>query len=108
MILGCHDLSIFNLRSITAKGWRKKISKEFQDLASIEKPVCMLHHPHNSVKIRTWLNAWINIKKLLPSVQMYAGNGRLYETGTIKDPQDEVLKKTRCGNSIDFVVLGHK
>ena len=58
MILGCHDLTIFNPRSKNAKGWRKKVNEEFRELAKKEQPICVLQHPHTTVKVRTWLNAW--------------------------------------------------
>ena len=34
MILGCHDLNIFNPRSDkNAEGWRKKVKEDFKELA---------------------------------------------------------------------------
>jgi len=52
MVLGCHDLAIFNPRSKNAKGWRKRINEEFKELARREKPIYVLHHPHTTVKMR--------------------------------------------------------
>ncbi|MHA1333202.1 MAG: hypothetical protein ACTSPL_03905 [Candidatus Odinarchaeia archaeon] len=107
MVLGCHDLTIFNPRSKNAKGWRKRVNEEFRELAKEEKPVCVLHHPHTTVKVRTWLNAWSELRKTLPSVKVYAGAGRFHEPD--RDPSkydklDDVLKRTKRGNTIDFIV----
>jgi hypothetical protein len=66
MILGCHDLSIFNPRSINAKGWRRQVNVCFKKLSQQEKPVYVLHHPHTTVKKRTWLNAWNCLIRTLP------------------------------------------
>lgn len=105
MILGCHDLSLFNPRSKNAKGWRKEVNRKFKELAKKEEPKIVLHHPHTTVKIRTWLNAWNGLKKALPSVQIYAGAGRYHEIDQEGcDKLDDVLKYTKCGNTLDFII----
>jgi hypothetical protein len=76
-------------------------------LARKEKPVCGLHHPHTTVKVRTWLNAWMGLSEELPSVKQYLGAGRYYEEARKPkeyDPLDDVLKHTKLGESIDFIV----
>ncbi len=111
MILGCHDLTIFNPRSKNAKGWRKRVNEEFKDLAKRERPVCVLQHPHTTVKRRTWLNAWSCLRKVLLSVEQYAGAGRYYEPDRERsdwDALDDVLKSTKCSNTIDFIVRKNK
>lgn len=67
MLLGCHDLAIFNPRSKNAKGWRKQVNRNFKELANTEQSTCVLRHPHTTVKRRTWLNAWNCLNKKLPS-----------------------------------------
>jgi len=107
MVLGCHDLAMFNPRSKNAKGWRERVNKSFKELANIKHPICVLHHPHTTVKRRTWLNAWSSLIKKLPSVEHYAGAGRYHEPDRDKsewDSLDEVLISTKRGSSIDFVV----
>lgn len=105
MILGCHDLNIFNPRSKNAKGWRKEVNEELKKLAQKEKPEIVLHHPHTTVKIRTWLNAWSSLRKILPSVKIYAGAGRYHEQDREEyDKLDDVLKYTKCGNTIDLII----
>jgi len=107
MVLGCHDLTIFNPRSKNAKGWRKRVNEEFKELARREKPIYVLHHPHTTVKVRTWLNAWGNLRKTLPSVEEYAGAGRFHEPDRVPseyDELDDVLKHTKRGSTIDLIV----
>ncbi|MCD6535735.1 MAG: hypothetical protein J7K49_01715 [Thaumarchaeota archaeon] len=108
MVLGCHDLTVFNPRSKIAKGWRRRVNEEFNELARREKPIYVLHHPHTMVKVRSWLNAWSNLRKTLPSVKAYAGAGKFHDPD--REPYDkydkieDVLKYTKLGNTIDFVV----
>lgn len=107
MVLGCHDLAIFNPRSKNAKGWRKDVNKNFKEFANSEQPNFVLHHPHTTVKRRTWLNAWSFLVKKLPSVEYYAGAGRYHEPDRARsewDFLDDVLSSTKLGSSMDFVV----
>lgn len=112
MILGCHDLTMFNNRNWEKAGeWRKKIKMEFRKLADDEKPRIVLHHPHTTVKTATWYNAWSSLRALLPSVEKYAGAGKYFEQHRPKfkwDSLDEVLTRTKRGSSIDFVVWKDK
>ena len=107
MVLGCHDLNIFNPRSKNAKGWRKEVNEEFKRLAQKEKPEIVLHHPHTTVKRRTWLNAWSSFKKTLPSVKIYAGAGRYHERDRTRKEYnmlEDVLKYTKYGDTMDFII----
>lgn len=110
MILGCHDLTIFNNRNLDNTGkWRRDIKNRFRQLSEAEKPFIVLHHPHTTVTTGTWRNGWSTIRKTLPSVKEYAGAGRYYEPEEDRDrseysPIKEVLEATRKGNTIDFVV----
>lgn len=104
MILGCHDITIFNPRSKNAKGWRAEVNKEFQKLAREEKPVIVLQHPHTTDSILTWAAAWGGIKRILPTVKEYASAGRYYNPKGERSPLVNVLAKTKCCNTVDFVV----
>lgn len=107
IILGCHDLNIFNPRSKNAKDWRGEVNKDFKESATENKPLYVLHHPHTTVKWRTWHNAWICLRKTLPSVKHYAGSGRYYESGRERsgwDALDKVLEDTKNTATIDFVI----
>lgn len=105
MILGCHDLTIFNPRSKNAKRRRKKIRDEFRKLAKKERPVFVLQHPHTTVKTKTWYNAWKGLIKILRYPVSYASAGIYYEEGCSFDPLDKVLQVTKGNtNTIDFII----
>jgi hypothetical protein len=110
MILGCHDLKMFDPRQYKRKNmtsWRKNIIKEFHLAAKDKKPTLVLQHPHSTVKIRTWNNAWIYLRKeVIPSVEKYASAGRYYEESKKSeyDTLDKVLNKTKYCYTIDFIV----
>jgi hypothetical protein len=107
MILGCHDLTVFNPRSKNAGGWRKKVNEAFRKSAIEQKPIYALHHPHTTVKRLTWWNAWQHLHKTLPSVKHYAGAGTYFEAyrkGAKWDPIEEVRSATKIGNTIDFII----
>jgi hypothetical protein len=108
MVLGCHDLSIFNNRNWRNTGsWRKGIKNEFRALSKNESPTLVLHHPHTTVKVTTWRNAWNNLKGMLPTVKEFAGAGRYSEPDRKKseyDPLDEVLESTKKGHTTDFII----
>jgi hypothetical protein len=106
MILGCHDLTIFNPRSnATAKGWRKQVKKEFKELSKKEKPSIVLHHPHTTDSINIWAASWNGLRKLLPTIKEYASAGRYFnENKPCRSDLLNVLLKTKLGNTIDFII----
>lgn len=107
MVLGCHDLTMFNPRSQNAKGWRQSTNIDFKVLARKHRPIYVFQHPHTTVKVRTWQNAWSGVIRALPSVKRYAGAGRYCETDRKRsewDAMDSVLRSTKCGPALDFVI----
>lgn len=105
MILGCHDLNIFNKRSRTPKdGPIVDFKNKFIDLTNERKPVYVLHHPHTTIKARTWNSPWKKLKETNQAMQ-YAGAGIYYKRNEARDALDKVLMKTKCGNSIDFLYV---
>jgi hypothetical protein len=105
MLLGCHDLNMFNNRNWkNTSEWRKNIKTAFRELAQRERPVYVLHHPHTTIKTRTWAICWKKMEEMLPSVKEYAGCGRYYENEQERDKIEDVLQVTRKGNTVDFVI----
>jgi len=104
MVLGCHDLTMFNRRAIAnAGGWRKETIKRFLSKAREFKPEVVLQHPHFTDSERTWLVSWRNLERMLDSVRHYASAGVYYREGGEKSKLDEVLKVTKKGRVIDLV-----
>ena len=108
LILGCHDLTIFNPRSQSnAEGWRKNVATEWRDLVKNAKPTFALHHPHTTVKARTWLAAWNQLHKELPSVKLSLGSGCYSSRDNGWNKRDclpEVLGATKHGQTLDILV----
>lgn len=104
MVLGCHDLTIFNPRAIAVvKGWRRKIIDRFLEMAGDFKPEIVLHHPHFTDSKFTWLVAWKNVERLLPSVKHYASSSVYFRSGGERSKLNEVLKATKKGDVVDIV-----
>jgi hypothetical protein len=113
MVLGCHDLTMFNPRSdATATGWRAEVKEKFKAIAHRRKPVQVLHHPHTTVKRMTWQHAWYGLLKEIPTVQSYLGTGcyscRDSRNGFKRDSLESVLTSTRSnGKQVVMDVLVH-
>ena len=106
MVLGCHDMSVFNRRgkSTTKKTWRKKIRARFYSLVKHEKPEIVLHHPHTTDSSSTWIASWGELKRKAPTIKIYGSAGRYYNQNGERSKIEEVLEKTKLGDTIDFVV----
>ncbi len=104
MILGCHDLSVWNPRSSNARGWRAQLNADFRDLAREKKPAVVLHHPHTADSKMTWRAAWLSLERELPSVKLYAGAGRHWHRDEPRSSLEETLALTRKGPTLDFIV----
>jgi len=108
MILGCHDLNLFNNRNWKNTGeWRRNIKNKFKKLAKNKAPYCVLHHPHSTVKIRSWSNPLHNLRKMLPSVKKYVSAGKYFEPNSDQtkwNDIEKILQYTKSGNSLDFII----
>jgi hypothetical protein len=106
MILGCHDLSVFNPRArVSAKGKRKKRNTDFRRMAKQFKPHIVLQHPHTTDSDRIWLLSWAELNKELPNVNNYASTFSYYNFDEPpRAPLSRVLDKTRKGNTLDFII----
>ncbi|RLI80573.1 hypothetical protein DRP05_00010 [Archaeoglobales archaeon] len=105
MVLGCRDLNIFNRRSIaTSKGWRKEINTRFREIAVDFKPSVVLHHPHYTDSKYTWLAAWKNLERELPSVKHYASSSIYFRDGGERSSLDEVINNTKKGDVMDIIL----
>lgn len=107
LLLGCFDLNLFinRGRKTERETWRKTIRKEFQQLVVAEKPKIVLQHPHTTDSERNWSAAFGAAKNLLPSMEYFASAGQYYEIfGEERSNIEDVLRKTKCGNTIDFIV----
>ncbi len=109
MVLGCHDLTIFNPRSdAKATGWRLQTKTKFKNYARERKPRCVLQHPHTTVTPMTWRQAWNALLAQLPSVTSYLGTGcysyRDSKNGLNRKPLQAVFDGTKSSDVADIVV----
>lgn len=106
MVLGCHDLNIFNPRgkAVTKAEWRRKIREDFIRLSQIEKPVCVLHHPHTTESNMTWIHAWKNLELTLPTVERYISAGRFDVPQEKENKLEKVLESTKHGETLDIII----
>jgi hypothetical protein len=107
MVLGCHDLTMFSPRArANAQGWRRDMWKSFEAIAQKEQPTAVLHHPHTTVKTRTWSQAWNGLGRSLSSVNMWIGAGRYQEDDREQsdyDPVYSILAGTKRSATLDFI-----
>jgi hypothetical protein len=106
MILGCHDLNIFNNRNLKHTGLlRKTLKNELRRLTKTKKPIAILHHPHTTPSSHTWASSWGWVRTELPSVKWYASAGSYDDKKELPSLDNtNVLDDTKQGDSIDFVV----
>ena len=76
LLLGCHDLNIYNARAITnlkegSERWKRW--KEFRRVADEFKPTLILHHPHATDTSKTWKLGWSGLKKAYGNIQYASG-----------------------------------
>jgi hypothetical protein len=107
LILGCHDLNVFSPRGkvTTKKEWRKQIRENFYDIIQKEKPTTILHHPHTTDSSKIWTPSWNELMKLAPNIERYISAGRYYNKNRTRSDINDVLSKTKLGNTIDFIVI---
>lgn len=107
LVLGCHDLTIFNPRSRSRRqGRRKKVADSWENDIKNDPPDLIIHHPHTTVKTRTWAASWNELHRLLPSIKLSLGAGRysMEDAGWgERNALNQVLERTRRGATLDFV-----
>lgn len=106
VIIGCHDLNVFNPRgqaSLSHDSDKSKASKKFIRICHKYKPDIILHHPHTTDTPNTWNLSWKKVEKKLPSVQHYASGIKYYNSNdSPRSSLEKVLEKTKKGDVVDF------
>lgn len=105
LILGCHDLKIFDPRAQAVAGQRRqRIMRSFIAEAKRFCPEQVLQHPHSTDSPAIWRNAWKHLLRTLPTVQAYASAGVYSDCGAKpRRPLSRVLAETAQGTTMDFV-----
>lgn len=107
IILGCHDLSVFNPRgqaAVDANSWKGLTSGAFRKLCKQFKPDIILQHPHTTDTPNIWNLAWRTVEKEFPNVQHFASGIKYFNwNGNPRGDLNAVLTKTKKGDVTDFV-----
>jgi len=106
LVLGCHDLNVFSPRgkATTKKEWRKQIRESLYSLIRKENPTIVLHHPHTTDSSKIWTPSWNELRKIAPNIERFLSAGRYFNKNKTRSRMDDVLRKTKLANTIDFIV----
>jgi len=113
LVLGCHDLHIFNNRwgsreSMLSK-WRIESRSEMLQLSEIQQPTVVLQHPHSADSCGTWRMGWSGLVEKIKSVKIFASAGLYYNDGNpCRNSLNEILQATKKGDTLDFIILFEK
>jgi len=109
MVLGCHDLSMFEGRTqanVKSGGWRKDLINRFIARAKEFQPTIVLQHPHTNDHHGTWQNKWYGLLRLLPTVKEFAGSGTYFNSPEepCRDPIEKCLGYSASDDVLNIVV----
>jgi len=109
MILGCHDLKVFDNRSLAlATNWKANTINQMRNLFQNSNIALVLHHPHFIDTYRTFWNAIITLTNLRPNVSFVSAfryYNMLTSSSSCRQSLQQVLTKTYHNvNCIDFIM----
>lgn len=105
LILGCHDLSVYNPRgqaNANPNGWKKKLANKFKKLSREFKPDIIIQHPHTTDTPNIWNISWRALERDLPTVKHFASGINYSNPDGVRGTLEKVLEKTKKGDVIDF------
>jgi hypothetical protein len=106
LVLVCHDLKVFSSRgkATTKSSWRKGIRDNFCKKVKEKEPEFVLHLYHYASSSRTWTSEWNELKNSSKSIKHYTSSG-VYQVKVDKPNRlEDILEKTKCGNTLDFII----
>ncbi|MDC0672065.1 hypothetical protein [Nannocystis radixulma] len=108
VVLGCHDLSMYNPRGYANQdpaGARRKRCDKFRRMCRQFSPMIVVQHPHSTDSPNIWRTAWAGLRDDLPSVQCWASG--IYYKKNARGKFTDVLRSTRSSEGVlDIVVAG--
>ncbi len=106
LILGCHDLNMFNPRGWNNQipsGERRKRCSAMRSIVASFRPSVILQHPHTTDSVRIWRQPWASLEKCL-TLNDWASGICFYREDGRRGTLEEVATATRCTkNGLDFV-----
>lgn len=108
VVLGCHDLSMYNPRGYANQdpaGTRRKRCDKFRRMCRQFEPSIVLQHPHNTDSPNIWRTAWSSLRGDLPTVEHWASG--IYYKRKARGKFEDVLRSTRSPEGVlELVVKG--
>ncbi|MBK7829348.1 hypothetical protein [Nannocystis sp.] len=108
VVLGCHDLSMYNARGYANQnptGTRRKRRAKFRRMWRQASQTIVLQPPHETDSPNTWRTAWAGLHDDLPTVQCWASG--IYYKRKARGKLADVLRSTRSSEGVlDVVVAG--
>lgn len=108
LVLGCHDLNIFNPRSASnrsANSHRAVIAEKMATLCKTEMPGIVIQHPHSTDTPNIWRNAWLGVRQQLPFARSYCSGIRYVNPlGKPRGTLQAVLESTKSADVRDIVI----
>lgn len=108
LILGCHDLNMWNPRGWAAQSPgsnRRKRCMAMRRIAKKFNPTVVLQHPHDTDSPNIWSLGWGEIKRQFPNLKAWA-SGICYNNengGKQRAPLKKVLARTQGGPVVNVV-----
>ena len=111
LVLGCHDLSVYNPRgqaNANLNGWKKKLANRFKKLIREFEPDIIMQHPHTTDTPNIWNTSWKALERDLPTVKHFASGINYSNTNEYggyeknRGTLEKVLEKTKKGDVLDF------
>jgi hypothetical protein len=108
LILGCHDLNIFNGRARANQkpgGHRHQRCQEMLEAFDAFHPTCIIQHPHGTDTWKSWNASWRAVERRYPSVA-WASAIAYASNGAYRAPLKDVLARTHCeGEKAENVII---
>lgn len=107
LILGCHDLNMFNPRGWSnqnKKSKRRQRCEAMRTVASKFQPTVILQHPHLTDSPRIWLLPWSYLESQFDTTLDDCASGIcFYREKGVRSTLTKVLNSTRHTDGLDFV-----
>lgn len=106
VVLGCHDLSMYNPRGYANQdpaGTRRKRCDKFRRMCRQFAPSIVVQHPHSTDSPNVWRTAWSGLRRDLPTVEHWASG--IYYKRKARGKFEDVLRSTRSPEGVLEVVV---
>lgn len=113
IILGCHDLNVFNGRALANQkpgGNRHHRSQAMLKAFNAFKPTHVIQHPHGTDTWRSWSQSWNKVCRIYPNAHWASAITYATKQGPPRAPLQDVLARTHSEgqSSLNIIVKGNK